>query len=214
MRHLRSRQDPRTDSSSIEPATDSAGLGGELKFIVKVMGATLALLWGLELVDQLALAGTLDGFGIHPRELWGLLGILASPLLHGGFGHLGSNTIGLLVFGTLVLMWGRREFLWVTLVSTLVGGLGTWLIGATDSVHIGASGVVFGYFGYVLARGFYERKFLSILISVAVGFLFGSMLFGAVPGMAGPGISWECHLFGLLGGVLVARRLQRKRGDA
>ena len=209
MRQLRSRPDPKRLGSSIPDP--EPGLGDELKFIVKTIGATLALLWGLELADQLVFAGGLDAFGIHPREVWGLLGILASPLLHGGFGHLSSNTVGLLVFGTLTLMWGRREFLWVTLASTLIGGLGTWLIGATGSVHIGASGVVFGYFGYVLARGFYERKFMSIVVSLVVGVMFGSMVFGAVPGMAGPGISWECHLFGLIGGVLVARRLQRKR---
>jgi membrane associated rhomboid family serine protease len=78
-------------------------------------------------------------------------------------------------------------------------------------VHVGASGVCFGLFGYLLARGFYERKFGSVLLSVAIAILFGGTLAGAVPGMAMPGISWEGHLFGLLGGVLVARRLKRAR---
>lgn len=201
----------RTWFSSDAAGSTDPGLGAELKLVLETLVAILALLWGLELVDAIVFGGGLDAFGIHPRETLGLIGILASPFLHGGFGHLSSNTVGLLVFGTLVLMWDRREFLWVSLAATLIGGLGTWLVGAAGSVHIGASGVVFGYFGYVLARGFYERKFLSILISVVVALVFGGMLSGVVPGLAGPGISWECHLFGLLGGVLVARRFRAKR---
>ncbi|WP_219908088.1 rhomboid family intramembrane serine protease [Enhygromyxa salina] len=181
----------------------------ELKFVCKLMAGTLAALWGLEIVDTLVFHGLLDLFGIHPRSTFGLIGILASPLLHGDFYHLLSNTVGLLIFGTLVLLWGRKEFALVTASSVLIGGLGVWLIGETGTVHIGASGVIFGYFGYVLTRGWYERKLLSIIISVVIAFMFGSMLSGAIPGLAGCGISWEGHLFGLLGGVLVARRLRQ-----
>lgn len=170
------------------------------------MGGILAVLWGLEIVDALVFGGLLDFLGVHPREAFGLLGILASPFLHGGFGHLLSNTAGLLIFGTLVLMWGRKEFAAVTVASALIGGLGVWLVGASGSIHIGASGVIFGYFGYVLTRGWYERKPLSIIVSIGIALFFGGLLSGVVPWLAGPGISWEGHLFGLLGGVLVARR--------
>jgi membrane associated rhomboid family serine protease len=186
----------------------------ELGFIIKTLAITLGLLWGLELVDTLVFEGGLDNFGIHPREPIGLIGVVTWPFLHGGFGHLLSNTIALLIFGTLVLMWGRAEYFKVALVSTLVGGLGTWLVGATNSVHVGASGVVFGLFGYLLARGFYERKFGSVILSIVIAVAFGGTLSGAVPGLAGPGISWEGHLFGLLGGVLVARRFKRLRERA
>ena len=191
--------------------SEDGSLTGELKSIIKVLAACLAILWTLELTDVLLLDGMLDGFGIQPRELVGLIGVLTWPFLHGGLAHLLSNTLALLLFGTLVSMWGRREFFAVSLVSTIVGGLGVWLVGADGSMHIGASGVCFGLFGYLLARGFYERKFGSVVLSVVIGILFGGTLAGAVPGLSMPGISWEGHLFGLIGGVLVARRLKRKR---
>ena len=191
--------------------SDGGGLTGELKRIIKTLVVCLAVLWGLELTDVLLLDGSLDEYGIRPREPIGLIGVLTWPFLHGGLAHLLSNTIALSMFGILVLMWGRREFWSVALVSTIVGGLGVWLVGASGSVHVGASGVCFGLFGYLLARGFYERKFGSVLLSLAIAILFGGTLAGAVPGMAMPGISWEGHLFGLLGGVLVARRLERAR---
>jgi membrane associated rhomboid family serine protease len=198
---------PRMDHRS----SDNGSLGDELKRIVRTLTVCLAVLWVLELTDLLLLAGSLDGFGIRPREPFGLIGVVTWPFLHGGLPHLLSNTIALLLFGTLVLMWGRREFWLVTLVSTLVGGLGVWLVGASGSTHIGASGVCFGLFGYLLARGFYERKFGSVVLSIVIAIFFGGTLAGAVPGLSMPGISWEGHFFGLLGGVLVARRFKRAR---
>lgn len=176
-----------------------------------MMFGVVAMLWAVEIVDAAVFKGGLDEFGIHPRSGLGLVGVLTSPLLHGGFGHLASNTVGLLMFGSLVALWSRREFLLVALASLLVGGLGVWLIGESNSNHIGASGLVFGYFGYVLARGWYERKFLSMTISIGIALMFGSLLAGAIPGLAGWGISWEGHLFGLIGGVLVARRFKALR---
>lgn len=209
MEHLRTVANPRPRHSLADDR--QPGLLDELKFICKVMLGMLAVLWGLELIDQLVLHGLLDGLGIRPRTMFGLIGVLASPLLHADLLHLASNTIGFLIFGTMVLMWSRREFLLVTLAGVLVGGLGTWLVGAGGSLHIGASGVVFAYFGYVLMRGWYERKLWSVLVSIVIGVTFGSMISGAIPGLAGFGISWEGHLFGLLGGVLIARRFKTIR---
>lgn len=200
-------------SLGMAETAEPTSLRDELRTIIKILGISLALLWVLEIVDVFVLGGALDAWGVHPRELLGLVGILTMPFLHGGFGHLASNTVAFLLFGTLVLMWGRREFFAVTLVSTLVAGAGVWLVGATGSVHVGASGVCFGYFGYLLARGFYERRFGSILLSVLIAVTFGSVLAGAVPGLNPPGISWEGHLFGLLGGILVARRFKKKKQD-
>lgn len=189
---------------------EDTSVRGELRSIFRVLAVMLGMLWSLEIVDALVFAGGLDAWGVQPRRVEGLVGVLTMPLLHGHFGHLLSNTIGILVFGTVVLMWGRREFAWVTGAAWLLGGLGAWLLGSGASVHIGASGLVFGYFGYVLMRGFYERRFLSILLSLAFGLLFGGTLAGAIPGLADAGISWQGHLFGLLGGVLVARRLRKR----
>jgi membrane associated rhomboid family serine protease len=212
MEHLRSRPHPTRVPSTPEP--EKPGLLHELERVVWLMFGVVALLWVAEIVDAVAFDGSLDRFGIHPRSGVGILGVLTSPLLHGGFGHLASNTVGLLMFGTLVAMWSRREFALVALASVLVGGLGVWLIGERNSTHIGASGVVFGYFGYVLARGWYERKFVSIALSICIALTFGSLLTGAIPGLAGWGISWEGHLFGLIGGVLVARRFRTKSSRA
>ena len=192
-------------------AAPAGSIASDLKFIAKAIVGVLAVLWAIEGVDQLFLGGALDAYGIHPREGLGLLGIFSAPFLHGGVGHLLSNTLGTLAFGTLVLMYGRREFLLVSLAGALVGGLGTWLVGQSGSNHIGFSGVVFAYFGYLLARGWYERKAGSVLLAVGLAWMFGSLLFGAVPGMAGPGISWQGHLFGLLGGIAVARRFKQAR---
>jgi membrane associated rhomboid family serine protease len=96
------------------------------------------------------------------------------------------------------------DFFVVSAIAMLVGGLGTWLFGA-PALHIGASGVIFGYLGFLLLRGYFERKFASILFSVFVGILYGSLIWGVLPGQ--PGISWEGHLFGFLGGVLAAKLL-------
>ena len=175
------------------------------------MALVTAVLWGVELVDQYALHSALDQFGVRPLNVEHLGGIVAAPLLHGGLEHLASNTVGILILGTMVAMWSRREFWLVTLAATIVGGLGTWLIGNPASTHIGASGVLFGFFGYLLLRGVFERKIGAILVSLAVGWVFGSnMLHGMLPEQAGAMISWEMHLFGFLGGVLMAWRWRRR----
>src|SRR5690606_27487121 len=117
--------------------SESRGLTAALKAIVQTLAVCPRLLRALELNDVVLLDGMLDGFGIRPRELFGLIGVLTWPFLHGGLPHLVSNTIAMLLFGTLVLMWGRREFFTVAAVSTIVGGLGVWLVGADGSVHVG-----------------------------------------------------------------------------
>lgn len=194
----------------MDSARDEGSVREELHTIRRILIGMLATMWVLELVDFL-IGGRLDALGITPRSVQGLFGILVAPLLHGGWGHLISNTFGLVVLGALVLMWGRREFFAVSAASVVVGGLGTWLIAAPGTTHIGASGMIFGYFGYLLARGFYERRVGSLLLTAVVALCFGGMIGGVVPGLAGPGISWECHLFGALGGLLVARRFRKAR---
>jgi membrane associated rhomboid family serine protease len=167
---------------------------------------TLVLLaWILELVDRVAYGGTLDRFGIQPREVGRLWGILVAPLLHVGWVHLASNTGPFIVLGWLVLLRGIRDFVVVSVCAILIGGLGVWIFGAANSIHVGASGVVFGYLGYLLARGYFERSVWSVVLAIGAGILYGSVLWGLVPGQSG--ISWEGHLFGLVGGVAAARLL-------
>lgn len=181
---------------------------GELKMQGFILAGVVALLWVIELVD-LVLGGALDSFGIHPRSVEGLPGILLAPFLHGGFRHLAANTGPLIVLGWFIMLWETRQFFWVWIIGTVVGGVGVWLTGASESVHIGASIVVFAFLGYLLLRGFFERRVLAIAGSVVVGLLYGGLIFGVLPGQKG--ISWQGHLFGFLGGVLAAWLMARGR---
>lgn len=180
----------------------------ELKRHAAVLAGCLALLWVLEVVDQVVFGQRLDLLGIHPRSVEGLKGILLAPFLHGGFGHLVANTVPLAVLGWFVMFRRTRDFFYVWLVVSLVGGLGVWLIGGSQSVHIGASIVVFGFLGYLILRGFFDKSLWSILGSLAVGVLYGGMIWGVLPGQAG--ISWEGHLFGFVGGGVAAYWLRTR----
>ncbi len=180
---------------------NAAPLAQRLKFI----GFWVALLWVIEIVDTV-LPWNLDAYGILPRTVSGLWGIAAAPFLHAGFAHLASNSVPLLVLGSLLMLGGARRFALVTLIIAVLGGIGTWIFGATGH-HVGASGVIFGYVGYLVAVGFYERSVKSIAIGLVVGFSYGGVLWGVLPGQRG--ISWEGHLFGLLAGIFAARLLGR-----
>lgn len=169
----------------------------------------VVVLYGIELVDQfLPPQATLDENGIQPRRIDGLDGILWAPLLHGGWGHLIANTLPLLVLGWLVMAGGMRQFLSVTALIWVVGGLGTWLVGTEAAfmgkpvTHLGASGVIFGWLVFLLVRGFFLRNPGQITVSIVLFVYWGSMLWGVLPGQ--PGVSWEGHLFGALGGLLAA----------
>jgi membrane associated rhomboid family serine protease len=164
----------------------------------------LGLMWGLEVVD-VALDGRLDRLGIEPRDADGLTGVVLAPLLHDGFWHLIGNTVPFVVLGVVVALGGLTRLVAVTAIVTLVGGFLTWLLGPGGTNHIGASGLVFGYAAYLVARGFFDRRVASVAIGVLVAVVYGTtLLFGLVPR---PGISWQGHLFGAAAGVLAARLL-------
>ena len=171
----------------------------------------VAVLYGIELVDVI-LPADLDENGILPRSVDGLDGVFWAPLLHDGWPHLLSNTVPLLVLGWLMMSAGLRNFIAVTAVVWIVGGLGTWLVGA-PAVHVGASGVAFGWLVFLLVRGFFLRSYAQMFVALLLFFYWGSMLWGVLPGQ--PGISWEGHLFGALGGLVAAWLVARStRGDA
>lgn len=161
----------------------------------------VGVLWLSEIIDTV-LNNRLDSEGIRPGSTDGLSGILFAPLLHGGFGHLIANTVPLLVLGFLVLLSGLRQWVAVTAAVWLIGGVGTWLFGGAGTVHIGASGLVFGWLAYLIVRGFFNRQPAQILVGIAVFLMYGGALWGVFPGQ--PGISWQGHLFGAVGGVVVA----------
>lgn len=179
--------------------------------VVRPLLIGLAILWVIELVDTFILNNSLQSHGIHPRKISGLWGILFSPFLHGGFGHLIANSGPFVVLGTLVRGRGKVRFLEATVVIMVVGGLGTWLTGGANSNHIGASGVIFGWFGYLLLAGWYERSMVTLGTSAIVGIVYGGMLWGVLPSR--PGVSWQGHLFGFLGGWLAAKLIAWSAGE-
>ncbi|MFO0749086.1 MAG: rhomboid family intramembrane serine protease [Myxococcota bacterium] len=173
-----------------------------LKQGAMVLAVSLAVMWGMEILD-LVLPIDFDQWGIRPRTFGGLFGILLAPILHGGFGHLLANTLPFFILGFLVMLRGGvRQWTIVTAFTTIVGGLGVWLVAGSNTVTIGASGVIFGYFGYLMARAIFERSLGAIIIAGGVGFLYGGLIWGVLPGM--PGVSWQGHLFGALSGALWA----------
>ena len=161
------------------------------------------VLYVVEAADVVS-GGALDAEGgIEPREFDGLDGVLFAPLLHGDWAHLAANTVPFLVFGFLAMAGGIRQFVVVTATIWLLGGLGVWLLGPADTNHIGASGVIFGWLVFLLARGFYTRSAAQIVLAVGLFLIWGGVLWGVLPG--DPGISWQGHLFGALAGLLAAR---------
>lgn len=173
---------------------------------ITILWRFTALLWALELVDTLLLASWLDRFGIRPRTVDGLWGVAAAPFLHAGLGHLLANTLSLWPLGFLAMARQIGDFYRVFFTSLLVGGLGTWLLGRGGSVHVGASGVIFGFLGFLLARGYYERRPGAILVSLFTLVVYGGLAWQALPFFVAAEVSWEGHLFGLFGGVLAAKR--------
>jgi membrane associated rhomboid family serine protease len=164
----------------------------------------VALLYVIELVDGF-LGHRLDGGGVRPREADGLDGILFAPLLHHGWGHLLANTLPLLVFGFLILLAGVGRWLAVTAIVWVVGGVGTWVTGPVGSLHLGASVLAFGWLVYLLLRGIFARSASQVALGVILLFVYGGILYGVLPGQ--PGISWQGHLFGAVGGAVSARWL-------
>ena len=188
---------------------DIKAITRELKAQVLILGAFVAILGILELLDQLIFGGELNRYGIKPRTLTGLRGILFAPFLHGDFEHLIANIIPLITLGWFIMLREIGDFFIVTIISMLVGGLGAWLIGQPGSVHIGASSLVFGYLGFLLLRGYFEGSFTAMAFSAVAFTFYGGIIIGVFPNQ--PGISWQGHLFGFIGGILAARLLVRPR---
>jgi membrane associated rhomboid family serine protease len=175
---------------------------------VQVVLALLAAMWVLEVVD-VALDHRLDQYGIEPRDPDGLVGVVAAPFLHADFGHLIANTIPFVTLGIIIGLQGVARVLAVTGIVMVVSGLGTWLIAPDNSIHIGASGVVFGYATYLLARGIFNRDLIEIAIGLGVVAIWGTALLGGL--IPQDGVSWQGHFFGAIGGVLAARVFARPR---
>ncbi len=169
-----------------------------------MIGVLVGVMWVVEIINKID-GQALSSDGIYPRSLSGLPGIISAPFLHAGFGHLFGNTIPFIVLGLVIAAAGARRVIEVTAIVIVVAGLGTWLTAGSGTDTIGASGVVFGYAGFLIARGFFTRSIGALLVGVVVALLFGAALASDL--VPHSGISWEDHLFGGLGGVLAARVL-------
>ncbi|MBX3174398.1 MAG: rhomboid family intramembrane serine protease [Gemmatimonadaceae bacterium] len=178
-----------------------------LKQQATVLGGSVTAVWA-GFGAQLASGGAITRFGIRPRSVEGLWGIFFAPFLHGSPQHLIANTVPLLILGWLVMLRDAKHFVPVTIFSMLGAGIFAWTLGAPGSVHIGASGVVFGYLGFLMLAGWYQRSLGAIAISVLVTVLWGGVVLGVMPGQ--PGISWQAHFGGFVGGIMAARALAKR----
>ena len=162
-------------------------------FVLKI----IACLWGIQFLNAL-LKGRLMIFGILPRHLWGLIGIPLSPFLHNSFGHLAMNTVPLTLLMLLVLMYGKLQFYYVSVTIIGISGLLTWLIGR-DGFHIGASGVVMGYWGYTLMNAYEHFSLNSVILAALCLYYFAGLYINLFP--TEKQASWEAHVSGLIAGI-------------
>jgi membrane associated rhomboid family serine protease len=172
-----------------------------------IMLLMLAGMWILELLDQLS-GNQLDQLGIHAREIDGMPEILTAPFLHAGWDHLMSNSLPFLVLGFLVLLSGLARWLVSSLIIIVISGMTAWLLTPVHTIILGASGLIFGWLTYLLARGLWSRRPAQVIIAVLVLLVYGGLIWGLLPGNAG--ISWQAHLGGAIGGVLAAWLLHRR----
>jgi membrane associated rhomboid family serine protease len=179
-----------------------------MKGHVTVLATSLGLAW-VGFAASVLSGGALLSYGIIPRTTIGLRGILFAPFLHGSFAHLLANTVPFIVLGWLVMLRDTRHFGRVTIAAALGSGILSWMLGAPGSVHIGASGVIFGYLGFLMLSGWYQRTIGSMLLSIGVTAAWGGLALGVLPSM--PGVSWQGHLGGFIGGILAARAFRLKR---
>lgn len=178
----------------------------DIEIQAKIIGGFIMLIWLLEIIDQLLLQHRLNRLGIVPRTQIGLRGILFAPLLHGTWKHLIANTLPFAVLSWFTLLNGVTVFTIVTAFIWFVSGLSTWLFAPSNTIHIGASGIIFGYFGFLLSQSYFEQNLLSATVAVIVALLYGPIIWGILPSRR-RGVSWQGHLFGFISGILSARYL-------
>ena len=161
----------------------------------------IGALWAIQVINW-ALGYRLNlAFGLIPRHIGGIDGIFGMPVLHASFSHLMSNTPPLVLMGTLLALTATRALLLMNAVIIALGGALVWLFGS-NAIHIGASGLVFGWFGFLVARGVVDRSPVTLGAAFLVALVYGSIIWGVLPGQ--PGVSWEAHLFGALAGAVAA----------
>ena len=200
---------PDPTAGAARPDPDDGPVAELLRPFV-IVALVVAAMWVEEIVDLVP--GTpFDRWGIRPRTIRGVLGIPLMPFLHDGFRHLFGNTIPFLVMGGAIASGSVARFLRVSAIVGLTAGAGVWLFARSGTVHIGASGIVFGFLTYLLSRGVIARKVTWVVGGLVILVVYGGILWGLLPT---PGVSWTGHVFGAVGGVLAAWVLHRRTPDS
>lgn len=175
------------------------------RVLMPTMLEWLAILWGINLINWIALGGRLNALGVRPRRARGLIGILFSPILHADFTHLLFNSLPLFFLALFIMTMGAQQFYIATVIIALLSGIGVWLCGRRGN-HIGASGVIAGYFGYILANAYQRPTFTALFAAAVALYYFGGILLSLFPGR--PEMSWEGHLAGFLSGIVAMLLIQ------
>ncbi|GAA0857920.1 rhomboid family intramembrane serine protease [Aliiglaciecola litoralis] len=175
----------------------AAQLRAQFKFVF----ALVVLFTAIEVVNMFT-GRALNLLGNYPREVFGLKGILFSHFLHGDVKHFASNIVTLAIFSFLLLQYGMKRYIKVTLFLMLSIGVSVWLL-ARPAMHIGASGLIYGYLGFLILGGLISGRIKLIIIALVVAFFYGGLIFGVLP--TRPFVSWESHLFGFIAGLVAAK---------
>jgi membrane associated rhomboid family serine protease len=186
------------------PTPDEEGsLASPIGRAASLMVVFLAVLWLVQLVNAGTDYSLAQSGGILPRQPNSLVDILTSPFLHGSLEHLAGNALPLFSLGLIAAIPSPKRFLLMTLVVIVVGGFGVWLFSPDNSITVGASGVVFGYFGYLLLRGLVDRRPADVVISIGIALAYGYAMWNSV-GFGVEGVSWQGHVAGMVGGMVAA----------
>lgn len=191
------------------PFADRGGLREKFGALSPII-VLLAVIWALQILNWMLGYRLNVWFGLEPRDFGGLLGIVGTPFLHGDFTHAVGNTVPLAVLGGFAAVASPRDFPVATFIIVVLGGLLTWIFART-AIHVGASGLIFGYFGFLIVYGWLERRALPVVGAMAAIVFYGGMIWGVLPSAANRQISWESHLFGFVAGAAAAYALRTKR---
>ena len=192
-------------NNQIVPQDRDGGLGAAISTAI----GYLVLIWTVFLVNEFIFGGALNNFGVRPRETSTLWGILTAPLLHADYGHIVANSLPGALFAGLIAMSSKRLFWQVTLLITVVGGGLTWLVGGVNTVHIGASGLIYGWLAFLVVRGFVNLRVMQIILGVILASMYSGLIWGVLPTQMA--VSWQMHLFGGLAGIWAAVMFKRGR---
>lgn len=195
---------------AVRPTEDDGSLASPLGRAATLMVGILAVLWVVELINGATGRHLSQAGGIRPRDVSSLVDIITAPFLHGNLEHLAGNAVALFSLGFIAAVPSIKRFLLMTAIVVVVGGLGVWLFSPSNTVSIGASGVVFGYFGYLLLRGFVDRRPVDVVVSIGIGLAYAYPMWHSI-GFGVTNISWQGHLSGLVGGLLAAILLRSPR---